>query len=149
MCNDYRLLQLTNSNISPLPTATLLPVGIPTRKIVQSSTCKDTFTVTTNVNNAVYINEAGFYKITYTGYLTAAAAGNVIVNLRLNGVTAMIATATAALNGTVPITISFVTRVYCNCACNSTNMPILVELLNNGVALTGGNSNLIIERISD
>lgn len=149
MCNDYRLLQLTNSSIPALPTATLLPVGIPTRKIVQSSTCKDTFTVTTNVNNTIYINEEGFYKITYTGYLTAAAAGNVIVNLQLNGVNVLTATETAVINGTVPINISFVTRVYCNCACNSTNMPILVELLNNGVDLTGGNSNLIIERISD
>lgn len=150
MNNDsYRLFQLTNSNIGPIAANTLLPVGIMTRQIKKDSACTPTFTVTTSVNNAVYINESGFYKITYQGYLTVAAAGNIVVQLQINGVTMATATVTASGAGTFLVSITFVTRAFNNCCSNSTNLPILVQFLNSGIALTGGNSNLIVERTSD
>lgn len=150
MSKEYRLLQLTNAAIGPIPAATLLPVGIMTRRIVQEDACQNTFDVTTSVNNAIYINETGFYKITYTGYLTAAAAGDIIVELRINGVTMATATVTATAAGTVPVVFTFVTRVLSNCCGNVQNAPALVQLYNadTSVALSGGRSNLIIERVS-
>lgn len=141
-----RILQLTNYSIGSIPTATLLPLGIVTRKLARESLCKDTFNVSTSANNVVYINEPGFYKIVYNASLTAAAAGSLIVNLQLNGVTVSSATVTAAAAGTYNISISFETRVFCNCCANTTNVPVLLGLVNNGVALTGGSGNLIITR---
>lgn len=146
--NCDRLIQLTNATVGAVATATLLPVGIMTRRIMRSSDCEPTFLVATSANNSVYIQEEGFYKITYVGYLTAAAAGNIVVQLQINGVTQQTATVTATAAGTFPVILTFVTRVLPNCCSNSTNTPVLVQLNNNGVALTGGTSNLLIERIS-
>lgn len=144
-CN-YRLLQLTNGNVGAVPAASLIPLGTVTRQVEQQQSCTETFLETTAVNTTVYVREPGFYKITYNGFLTAGAAGNVVVNLQINGTTVATATVTATAAGTVPVTISFVTRVFNNC-CNSNNLPISVQFQNNGVALTGGTSNLTIERV--
>lgn len=145
----YRLLQLTNNNIGAVAAATVLPIGVTSRKITCQSKCIPTFEVTTTVNNVAYINEPGFYKITYTGYLTAGAAGNVVVNLEINNVIAAVATVTATVAGTVPISITFVTRVLGNC-CNGAviNTPSALQFRNAGVAITGGTSTVLIERVS-
>lgn len=147
MACKYRLLQLTNATVGAVAAASLIPLGTVTRQIEQTNNCVETFGETTNINNTVYIREPGFYKITYNGFLTAGAAGNVVVNLQINGQTVATATVTATAAGTVPVAMSFVTRVFNNCCCNSSNLPIQVQFQNNGVALTGGASNLIIERV--
>jgi PKD repeat protein len=147
--SEYRLLQLTNSSIGPISTATLLPVGVMTRQIVQASSCVPTFNITTNVNNSVYINEPGFYKVMYVSSVVAGAAGNVTVNLQLNGTTVYSASVTATSGSTVQIVIPFTIRILENCCANVRNLPGLIQLVNAGVAITGGTSNLIIERTSD
>lgn len=147
MRNSYRLLQLTNNTIAATAAATFLPLGIVTRQIKRDTTCTPTFNATTSANNAVYINEAGFYKINYTGFLTVAAAGNIVVALQINGVTATTATVTASGAGTFLVEITFVVRALSNCCSNPSNLPMLVQLQNTGIAITGGNSNLIIERV--
>lgn len=145
-CN-YRLLQLTNPTVGAVAAATLLPLGTITRRINQQNSCVETFGVATNVNNTIYVREPGFYKITYDGFLTAGAAGNIVVNLQINGVTVFTATVTATAAGTVPVSFSFTTRVFDNCCSNSTNLPTQIQLLNSGVALTGGTSNFTVERV--
>lgn len=145
---EYRLLQLTNNNIGAVAAATVLPIGVTSRKIACANKCTPTFEVATTANNVAYLNEPGFYKITYTGYLTAGAAGNVVVNLEINNVIVAVATVTATAAGTVPVSITFVTRVLSNCCNNVANPLQALQFRNAGVALTGGTSTVIIERVS-
>lgn len=144
----YRLLQLTNNTVGPVAAATVLPIGVTSRKIACASKCTPTFEIATTANNVAYINEPGFYKITYTGYLTAGAAGNVVVNLEINNVIVAVATVTATAAGTVPVSITYVTRVLNNCCNNAANPIQALQFRNAGVAITGGTSTVIIERVS-
>lgn len=148
--NGYRLLQLTNNNIGPVAAATVLPIGVISRKIVCQNSCTPTFEVSTTANNVANINEPGYYKVTYEGSLAAGAAGNVVVNLEVNGVIVNTATVTAAAAGTVGISIAFMVRVLNNC-CNGAvnNTPAIIQFRNAGIAITGGNSNVIIEKLAD
>lgn len=149
--NGYRLLQLTNNNIGAVAAATILPLGVTSRKIACQSTCTPTFEVTTTANNVAYINEPGYYKVTYEASLTAAAAGNVVVNLEANNAVVNTATVTAAAAGTVGISIAFMLRVLNNCCNGATvNTPMVIQLRNaSAIALTGGNSNLILEKVAN
>lgn len=143
-----RLIQLTNYTVGAIPTATVMPLGIVTRKVARESTCKDTFDISSNANNVVYISEPGFYNISYTGNFVATAAGNVVINLQINGTTVQTSTVTATAGGNVQVAINFETRVFKNCNSITNNIPALVGLLNSGVALTSGTSNLVITRLS-
>lgn len=145
--SSYRLIQLTNANIGAVAVNNIIPIGIMTRQIKRDNACTPTFDVTTSVNNAVYVQEAGFYKITYTGYLTVGAAGSIVVQLQINGVTMATATVSVAAAGTYLVSLVFVTRAFNNCN-TAVNLPLLIQLNNAGIALTGGTSNLIIERVS-
>lgn len=145
----YRLLQTTtNTSIGAVATGALIPIGIPTRQIKRANSCTPTFEVAPSTNTSVYINEAGFYKINYQAYVTVAAAGNIVVQLQVNGVTAQTATVTASGAGTFLVSIVFMIRVLPNCNGNPSNLPVLIQFLNSGIALTGGTDNLIIERTS-
>ena len=149
--NGYRLLQLTNNNIGPVAAAAVLPIGVMSRKIACQSSCTPTFEVSTTANNVAYINEPGYYKVTYEGSLIAAAAGNVVVNLEVNGAIVNTATVTAAAAGTVGISIAFIVRVLNNC-CNGAaiNTPAIIQFRNaSAIALTGGNSNVLIEKVAN
>lgn len=144
---DYRLLQLTNSSIGAVAAAAFMPLGTVTRQVKQSNSCQPTFVVSNSTNNTVYIQEPGIYKVTYNGFLTVAAADTIILDLQVNGTTVATANVTAAAAGTFAVPLTFTIRVFNNCNCNTTNLPAQIQLLNNGSALTGGNSNLIIERV--
>lgn len=143
----YRLIQLTNSNLGAVAANAMIPVGIMTRQVTQGSKCQPTFTITTSANNAVYLNEAGFYKINYTAYVTVAAAGTVTIQLQINGVVMQTATVTVSAAGTYLVSFAFVTRAFCNCNNAPSNLPLLIQFNNTGIALTGGTSNLIIEKV--
>lgn len=145
---SYRLLQVTNASLGPIGVGSLIPFGVMTRQVKRSSSCTPTFELTTSVNNSLYINEAGFYKINYQAYVTVAAAGNVVLQLQLNGVTVQTATVTVPGAGTFLVSLTFITRVLNNCCSNVTNIPMLMQILNSGIALTGGTSNLIVERVN-
>lgn len=144
---NYRLIQVTNSDIGAVAASALVPLGIMTRKVIESPTCDNTFVLTTSANNALYVQEAGFYKISYNGYLTVGAAGTITLQLLINGVVMSTATVTVSAAGTYLVTFVFMTRAFNNCSTNSTNLPLLIQLNNAGVALTGGVSNLIVERV--
>lgn len=146
-CN-YRLLQLTNPTVGAVAAATFMPFGTVTRQIKQDTDCQSTFVVSTNTNNTVYVQEAGVYKINYNGSLVAGAAGLVILNLQINGTTVYTAIVSATAGGTVNVSFTFMTRVFDNCCSNAANLPIQIQIQNNGVALTGGTSNLIVERVA-
>lgn len=146
--NIYRLLQLTNPSVGVVAASAFMPFGTVTRQIKQDTDCQSTFVVATDTNNTVYVKEPGFYKITYNANLVAAAAGLVTLNLRINGTTVYTTNATATAGGTVQVAFTFMTRVFDNCCSNAANLPIQIQIQNNGVGLTGGSSNLIVERVA-
>lgn len=145
--NKYRVLQLTNNAIGAVAVTNFLPLGNITRRVNRCEASVNTFTTTTNGVNIVSINECGNYNVTYNLSGIAAAAGVLIATLVVNGVNVYSASATAAAGDTVNLTIPYQIRVLPNCVANPTNLPTDVQIQLNGVGITGGTSNLKIERV--
>jgi NMD protein affecting ribosome stability and mRNA decay len=144
----YKQIQLTNKNITSAAVDSFMPLGTVTRRINAPQNCCNTFVVTSSTADTVVINDPGFYKVTYSLTASAAVAGEVTVDLLVNGtsvysVTQAIVDETNSVNLTLPYTI----RVCPNCPSTPNNAPVSVQLQNVGIALTGSSSNLIIEKI--
>lgn len=142
----YKLIQLTNTQIGSVTADEFMPLGVVTRRIGcgQSCDCTKTFIPTTAGNNAVTITESGYYKISYTASLVAGAAGLVTETLFINGVAvpgATVSQTATAVGDTANISIVYVVRIPCG------GSPVNLQITNAGVALTGGTSNLVIEKI--
>lgn len=147
--SDYRVLQLTNTNIGAVAADTAFPLGTITRKLCcGTAQGSNTFAVGTTGANFVQLNRIGYYKITYTLSAVASAAGAITIELSQNGTTLATATQTATAAGdTANLTLSFVVRVFPNCSSVAVNNPATLQVTNTGVALTGGVSNFIVEKV--
>ena len=143
--SNYRLLQLINTAIGPVAAGAAIPLGVQNRAVETVPNCRNTFTVTTTANNVVYVKEAGLYKVTYTAYLTVGGAGDIIVNLQVNGATVQTATVTVAAAGTYLVTFTYVTSTYVALPVNAP-LAVNVQLASTSVALTGGSSVMQFER---
>ena len=144
--SNYRLLQLTNNNVPEVAENINMPLGTITRRV----TCnkfEPTFVVSTSNVDTVTINEEGYYKITYNAALIATAAGDVEMTLVINGTNTYSVSETATAAGIVNVDLDFVTRVFRRCDDIATNNPMTVQIKSTGVALTGGTSNFIVERV--
>lgn len=94
------------------------------------------------------ISKPGYYRIKYDGIVEASAAGEIEVQLYINGTavpyvyTAMTA---AAASDVVPLSLETILRVPCSCAAvdNTKNITIV----NTGLAATSTNAKIIIERV--
>lgn len=144
----YKQIQLTNSAIPDVAVNAYMPLGKVTRRINAPYTPASTFVVTTSAADSVVINDAGFYKITYSLTAEVAAAGTVTVALVVNdnvvySVSEYAADAEQPVNLTLPYTI----RVASNCSAAPTNVPTVIQIQNTGLALTGQSGNLIIEKV--
>lgn len=146
-CNKYRVLQLTNSAVGAVSVGSFLPLGVPTRRVSCNSATQGTFTTTSTGTNVVQINECGNYDVTYNGSLIAGAAGVLSVAIILNGVTVYSGSATATASGTVNITVPYQIRIFPNNQSLPNNVPAYLQLQLSGVAITGGTSNLKVERV--
>lgn len=144
----YRVLQLTNTAVGAVATGTLMPLGAITRKICCGNQAANTFSVSTTGANTITLNETGNYRITYNVSAVAGAAGVVSFALLQNGVTlyTVSETATAAAD-TVNLTLVYEVRVLPNCASVTANVPATIQISNTGVALTGGTSNILVEKV--
>lgn len=148
MTSSYKQIQLTNTAIQDVAVDAYIPLGKVTRRINAPLNCCNTFTVTSATSDTVVINDAGFYKITYSLTASAAAAGNVTVALIANN--ASVYSVTQNLvdeTGSVNLTLVYTIRVCPNCASNPDNVPVNVQIQNTGIALTGTSANLIIEKV--
>lgn len=144
----FEFIQLTAlTDYGAVAQGSFVPLGAVTRRF-SCGTCNcPTFVAGTTGNNTVTLNDAGYYKITYTGNAIAGAATPVTFNLLFNGATVYTASETAtAIGDTVNLNFSFIVRVLPNCA-SIQNAPATIQLLSTGAALTGGTGNLIIEKI--
>lgn len=146
--SKYRVLQLTNQAIGVVAVDGFLPYGKITRRIQEACNGGATFNVTTSQADTVYLNEIGNYDITYSASLIAGAIGEVSVALIVNGTQVYEVGATAAAVGdVVNITMPYQVRVCPNCAGTPNNCPVSIQVQLAGVAITGGQSNMLIERV--
>ena len=142
----YRLLQLVNTAIGAVAVGSAIPLGVQNQSVETVPNCQNTFVVTTTANNVVYVKEAGLYKVAYTAYLTVGGAGDIIVNLQVNGVTVQTATVTVAAAGTYLVTFTYVTSTY-KAVPNNAPLAVNVQLGSTSVAVTGGSSVMQVERV--
>lgn len=144
----YKILQVTNTAIGAVAVDENMPLGTITRRLNNGKGCCTAFEVATSGADTVYLNESGYYKITYSGSLIAGAVGEVSVALFANGTQVYEVGDTATAEEDVRnLTLPFVVRVFNNCASSPTNCPMAIQVRLSGVAITGGTSNLIVERV--
>ena len=147
MMSKYKLIQLTNNNIGAVAVNTALPFGNITRRLNSPYNDAATFTVSTTGANIVYLNDPGYYNIIYSLSGVAEAAGNFSATLTSNGVSSYTVTSTTTENGTFNVTLPYSVRVCPNSCGTPTNCPVGIQVVIDGVALTGGTGNLMIEKV--
>lgn len=146
----YKVIQLTNTVVGAVDSGALLPLGAITRRY--GSSCQNgcsVFEVATTGANTIILNEEGYYNLTFNASLTAGAVGDIILDLLVNNVEVLsVAETVAAVGDTSNISLSYVIRVLPNCGAIINNSPAIVQIRldETSVALTGGTSNIIIEK---
>ena len=144
----YKVLQLTNNAIGGVTAESYMPLGNITRRISSGNTTCGTFNVSTTGANTVTLNEPGNYRISYSGSLTASAAGEITISLITNGTNVYSVTSTAAAaEDVVNLTLPYEVRVCPNTCCNPTNCPMTIQFELTGTDITAGTSNVLIERV--
>lgn len=150
--SKYKLIQLTNTNIGATIANTVLPLGLVTRKINSALTGCSTFQVSSSSADTLYINEPGYYKITYSATLTAGAAGVMSVSL-MNNQTAVytVSEDATAAEDVVNLTLVYVIRVCPNSCAAPYNCPATIQMqlgdVATGITPTPSSANLIVERV--
>jgi hypothetical protein len=150
--SKYKLIQLTNNDIPAIAANSFLPLGSVTRRYNASCNDCSTFEVTSSSSDSLIISEPGYYKITYSGTMTAAAAGNISVSLITNQNTVYTVSEEAtAAEDIVNITLIYVIRVCPNCCAAPTNCPVSVQFKLGDVALgitpDPSTSNIVLEKV--
>lgn len=145
---NYKVLQMTNKTIGAVAIDGLMPYGIITRKICQGKTNGGTFSVTTTGADTIYLQEAGNYRISYSGSLVAGATGDIAVSLIANGVSVYTVTQTVtAVGDVINLTLPYEVRVCPNSCAVPTNCPMSIQIQLTGVAITDGTSNILVEKV--
>ena len=135
----YRVIQMTNSNLGANTIGSNLPFGTITRRVVQNCTFSTDPTT-------ISINECGNYDILYSITGVASAAGIVTITINSNATPAYSVSSTVAAGDTFNLTAPYQVRVLPNCPSMPSNTPLDITVALSGVGITGGSSNIIIER---
>ena len=150
--SKYKLIQLTNNNIGAITAGSLMPLGLTTRRINAPIDTCSAFQVASSNADTLYINEPGYYKVTYSSTITAGAAGTVAITLVSNqeDVYTVSEEATAA-EDILNLTLMYVIRVCPNCCSAPYNCPVAVQIklgdTATGITPNPSTSNLIVERV--
>lgn len=146
--SNYRILQMTNTDIGAVAVNELMPFGIITRRI-NKNICTDvsTFSISSTGTNILTVNECGNYTVTYSASVVASAAGIVTMNLLVNGTNVYSVSETAAVGDTINLTLPYQIRVLPNSCSTPNNNPVNIQVQLTGVGITDGNSNIIVERV--
>ena len=146
--SNYRVLQMTNTTVGAVAVNGLMPFGIITRRVNRNvCTDIDTFSISTTGANIITVNECGNYDVTYSVSAVASAAGIVTFNLLVNGTNVYSVSETAASGDTINLTVPYQIRVLPNSCSTPNNNPVNIQIELTGVAITGGTSNIIVERV--
>lgn len=143
-CQNYKVIELQNKNIGAVAAGSLLPLGNVTRRISDRTGSGVPFDITTSGADTVQLTRKGFYKVMYSATLTVGSAGLVTLTLLANDAEIYSVSETASA-GSVNLTLPKLIRVFDNCAANSTNCPVNLQIRLSGSAITGGTSNLIVD----
>jgi hypothetical protein len=144
---NAKILQLTNSTIGAIAVNGNMPLGVTTVVYpFDVSNCFPTYTITSSTSDTLVINKSGTYNFIYNASVVATGAGEVTLDLIVNGVTKYTTSVTATAAGTVNITLPYEIYIPCNCASSPNNVPAYIQVQNTGVALTSGTSNLIVSK---
>jgi hypothetical protein len=150
--SKYKLIQLTNTNIGEIEAESFLPLGKVTRRLNANCNLDTPFQVASSNSDIIYITEPGYYKVTYSISLAAAAAGVAAVNLVVNDTAVYTVSETiAAANDVTDLTIVYVIRVCPNCCGSPYNCPAALQLQLGDVASSAtvdSTANLIIEKLA-
>lgn len=150
--SKYKLIQLTNTSIGAIDAQNYLPLGLTTRRFNAPINSCSTFQIASSTADTIYINEPGYYKVTYSATLTAGAAGLMSVTLVANqtDVYTVAEDATAA-EDIVNLTLPYVIRVCPNSCSAPANCPVALQFrlgdVATGITPSASTSNLIIERV--
>jgi hypothetical protein len=150
--SKYKLIQVTNTNIGALDANSLLPLGLITRRYNSPSDCCSTFDLGSSSSDTLYINEPGYYKITYSLVASAAAEGVLSISMlnNQNSVYTVSSDVTAA-GDVVNLTLIYVIRVCPNCCSTPSNCPVAIQFqlgdVATGITPNPSISNLIVEKV--
>lgn len=136
---DYKLLQITNTNIGARAVNSFLPFGSVTGRINCPYRLDGAISVTTSTSDTIVIGKAGHYLLTYNASVVAGAAGIVEIALIINGTEVYKASASAASGATVVIPLTYKFKVK--------DIPTNVQVKLLTTAITDGQSNTIVERL--
>jgi hypothetical protein len=142
-----KLIQLTNPNIGAVAANDNLPLG--TTTVVYPKSCnsyEETYSIAYSGSDMVKIGRPGTYRVVYNASLVATDAGNLVLELVVNGTTKYTVTTIATAGGAVNLTIPYEVYLPCNCASNPANIPVFIQIKSTGVAITSGTSNLIVSK---
>jgi hypothetical protein len=150
--SKYKLIQLTNNNIGVVAANTYMPLGNVTRRFNAPTNNPSTFYVASSTSDIIYLNEPGYYKVTYSADLTAGAAGLMSISLVVNGnSTYTVAETAAAAEDIVNLTLSYVVRVCPNSCSSPYNCPVSLQFelgdVATGITPSGSTTNLIVEEV--
>jgi hypothetical protein len=150
--SKYKLIQLTNNTIGALDANALFPLGTVTRRINAPMNCAQPFQVTSSVNDTLYINEPGYYKVTFSATLTAGAAGLMSISmLANNNVVYTVAEDVTAAEDIVNLTLPYVIRISPNTCAAPNNYPVALQFklgdVATGITPTPSSANLIVEEV--
>lgn len=147
----YKLIQLTNKAIGAMDAQSYLPLGLVTRRI--NANCDaPVFQLASSNADTLYINEPGYYKVTYSATLTAGAAGLMSVSLIVNenNIYTVSEDVTAA-EDIVNLTLVYVIRVCPNSCATPYNCPTTLHIqlgdVATGITPNSSTANLVVERV--
>jgi hypothetical protein len=150
--SNYKLIQITNSQLPAAAANTFLPLGLITRRLNVNTNPCSVFQLASSTSDTLIISEPGYYKITYSGTFSAGAEGLVSVSLVDNQQTLYTVSEDAtAAEDVVNLTLCYVIKVANNCCNAATNCPANIQFQLGDVALgitpAPSTSNLIVEKI--
>lgn len=144
-CQNYRIIEMQNTAIGAVANNAAMPFGQVTRRISTTTGSGVPFEITTSGANTVQLTSKGYYKVLYNATVTVGGSGDIILVLTANGTPVYSITHHATAAGNYNLTLPKEVRVFANCAANSTNCPMAIQIINAGQAITGGTANLIID----
>lgn len=146
--SNYRVLQMTNTSVGAVAVNEFMPFGVITRRVNRNvDTEIPTFSISSTGTNIITVNECGNYDVTYSVSAVASAAGIITMNLLINGANVYAVSETASSGDTINLTLPYQIRVLPNSCSTPNNNPVNIQIELTGVAITGGTSNIVVERV--
>lgn len=144
-CQNYRCIEMQNTGIGPVVNNAYMPLGKITRRISKSPGNGVPFQVATSDADIIQLTEKGYYTVQYNATLTVGGAGDITLVLLANGTPVYSITHHATAAGNYNLDFSKMVRVFANCQSCATNCPMDIQILNAGVSINGGTSNIIVD----